>query len=296
MVLLTAEGINLRSLNRKIEKFCYKHPRFGIPNFMLIYVIASAVVFLLCKMDTTNAFLELIYFSPMHILRGQIWRLVTWIFWPSQDSLIFEAIMLLFYYSIGGVVQRQMGTPKFTIYYLLGVIINIVYGFLIYFIADSTVFINATYINLSLFFVYAVLYPENRVYIFFILPVKVKWLAYFDAAYYAYMMIRLIVSGYVFAGLLPLISVINFLLFFGEYLLSRVRRSAPKYNASTINFKRAARAEKRKVDSQPYRHKCSVCGRTDASNPELEFRYCSRCKGYHCFCMEHINNHIHFTE
>ncbi|MBQ8975216.1 MAG: hypothetical protein IJ072_05785 [Oscillospiraceae bacterium] len=286
----------MRSLNRKIEKFCYKHPRFGIPNFMLIYVIASAVVFLLCKMDTTNAFLELIYFSPMHILRGQIWRLVTWIFWPSQDSLIFEAIMLLFYYSIGGVVQRQMGTPKFTIYYLLGVIINIVYGFLIYFIADSTVFINATYINLSLFFVYAVLYPENRVYIFFILPVKVKWLAYFDAAYYAYMMIRLIVSGYVFAGLLPLISVINFLLFFGEYLLSRVRRSAPKYNASTINFKRAARAEKRKVDSQPYRHKCSVCGRTDASNPELEFRYCSRCKGYHCFCMEHINNHIHFTE
>ena len=52
----------------------------------------------------------------------------------------------------------------------------------------------------------------------------------------------------------------------------------------------------REQNSKPYHHKCAVCGRTDADHPELEFRYCSRCAGYHCFCQDHINNHIHFTE
>lgn len=286
----------MKSLNRKIEKFCYNHPHFGIPNFMLIYIIVSAVVYLLCQMDTTYTFYSLLYFHPGLILRGQIWRLVTWIFMPAHDSLIFEAIFLLFYYSIGSTVQSHMGTAKFTIYYLLGVMISVVYGFLTYYAFRSPVILSATFLNLSLFFVYATLYPENKVLLFFFIPIKVKWLAYFDAAYYVYQMVRMFIVGDVATGLFPLIAVLNFLIFFGDYLIGRLRRQAPRYSPNVINFKKAAREEKRKVDAQPYRHKCAVCGRTDVSNPELEFRYCSRCEGYHCFCMDHINNHVHFKQ
>ena len=38
---------------------------------------------------------------------------------------------------------------------------------------------------------------------------------------------------------------------------------------------------------------CTICGKTDTSHPDLEFRYCSRCQGYHCYCQEHISNHTH---
>ena len=44
---------------------------------------------------------------------------------------------------------------------------------------------------------------------------------------------------------------------------------------------------------KPYHHRCTVCGRTDTENPKLEFRYCSRCSGYHCYCEDHISNHAH---
>ena len=130
----------------------------------------------------------------------------------------------------------------------------------------------------------------------FIIPIKVKWLAIADAVYFAFIMLTYIISGRLWAGLLPIIAVLNFLVFFGDYLFGSLKHGSSRYSANTINFKRAAKQAKKNVDSQPYRHKCAVCGRTDVDHPELEFRYCSRCTGYHCFCMDHINSHVHFRD
>ena len=97
-------------------------------------------------------------------------------------------------------------------------------------------------------------------------------------------------------NLLPLIAVLNYLVFFGADLISSISGGSARYRKTTVNFNREKQKIKYEQRQKNYSHKCSVCGRTDTDFPDLEFRYCSRCAGYHCFCEEHINNHVHFTE
>ena len=78
----------------------------------------------------------------------------------------------------------------------------------------------------------------------------------------------------------------------GEFGFAVRHQNSPQ----TIHFKSAVKQQKKKAQQQGYRHKCEVCGRTDADFPDLQFRYCSKCAGYHCFCEDHIFNHTHFTE
>ena len=170
-------------------------------------------------------------------------------------------------------------------------ILTVVYGFVAYAIEKNSILIDAHYIYLSMFFAFATYYPYTQVLLFFFIPIKVKWLALINAALFAYGMVT---RPFPYS-LLPLVAAIAFLLFCGELLLPALRsnRSILK---KKINFRQEVSQIRYEQNSAPYRFQCSVCGRTDVSNPELEFRYCSRCAGYHCFCREHINNHIHFTE
>jgi hypothetical protein len=283
----------LNLFRRSIEKFCYRHPRFGIPRLMLYIVIACAAAFLLYMMDTTNTFLYYIGFSPDHILHGQIWRLITWIFYPSSSNLFLLLVMLYFYYFIGTSLENQWGTGQFTIYYIIGVILTIVYGFVVWLATGVTVMLSSYYLNLSMFFAFAVLFPDQQVLLFFIIPIKIKWLAYLDAALFIY---SVIVDPFPI-NLLPIVAVLNFIIFCGGDLLHSIRRPIRvRTSKQTINFKKAAKKIRHEQHQGNYRHKCCVCGRTDVDYPNLEFRYCSRCAGYHCFCEDHINNHIHFTE
>ena len=159
---------------------------------------------------------------------------------------------------------------------------------------------TAHYLNLSLFFAFATLWPEQRVLLFFVLPVKMKWLAWIDAAFFAYEIISWLVMGYIGVALVPIVAMLNYLVFCGEWLFEFFRpgrvKQAARQKARTIQFKQAAQKVQREQAAAGYTRKCAVCGRTDTDCPELEFRYCSRCAGYHCFCEEHINNHVHFTE
>ena len=126
----------------------------------------------------------------------------------------------------------------------------------------------------------------------FLIPIKIKWLAVANAAYFVYEIFALRFP----LNLLPVVATLNYLLFCGDMLFGSVHFRRPGQIRKTVNFKREAQRIRREQQSAPYRYKCAVCGRTDADHPELEFRYCSRCAGYHCFCQDHINNHIHFTE
>ena len=116
-----------------------------------------------------------------------------------------------------------------------------------------------------------------------------KYLALIDAAYFV---LAVVTNPFPF-NLLPVVAVLNFVIFFAGTLLKILRRRPSR---ATINFRKASRKIRQEQREQLYHHKCSVCGRTDTEYPGLEFRYCSRCVGYHCFCIDHINNHIHFTE
>jgi len=283
----------MRSFSRAIDRFCFKHPKFGVTNLMLYIVIGNAIVYLISMMDRTGQFMSYLYFNAELILRGQVWRLVTFLFIPVNDGILWEAISLYFYYFIGNSLEQYWGSGKFTVYYFFGVIFNIIYGVIVSVIFWGTYIpITAAYINLSMFFAFAMLFPDVPVMVFFILPVKIKWLAWIDAAFFAWAVITTPLP----LNLMPVVAILNFLLFFAGDFYDMFRSGKAANSKQAINFRKAARQAKKNMDSAPYRHKCAVCGRTDVSNPELEFRYCSRCQGYHCFCQDHINNHVHFTE
>ena len=285
-------GAVVKALNRAIERFCHTHRKFGIPRLMLYVVIISAAFYIvaLAGGGQIYSFLE---FDVGLIFRGQIWRLISWIFLPVNYNIFWVVIALSFYYFIASSLEREWGTPKFTLYYFSGVLLNIIYGFVMTYLTGGFGFINPNFLNLSMFFAFAVYYPDCIIRIFLIIPVKAKWIALANAAFFVLSIIFNLVRGQFVLALLPLVALLNFFVFCGYELMAYIRPLKARASPKTISFKRAARKVKRDFEAVPYRHKCEVCGKTDTDSPGLEFRYCSRCNGYHCFCIEHISKHTH---
>ena len=276
-----------RLMKKQIDLFCRKHPNFGIPNLIRYLTIANAVIWLLNMVNPR--ILPYMTFNPYYILHGQVWRLVSFMFIPPSTGVL-AIIAFYFYYFIGTTLEQQWGTARFTIYFFSGVILTVLYGFLVYLIAHMAVSLTAEYIYLSMFFSFAALFPDMQVLLFFIIPIKMKWLALVDAVFF---LIGIFSMPFP-ANLIPLVAILNFFLFCGDDLLHMFGVS--KRSDATVNFRRASKKIRQEQASNLYRHKCAVCGRTDTDYPDLEFRYCSKCVGYHCFCEDHINSHIHFTE
>jgi len=266
---------------------------------MLYIVLISAVMYIIGGAGSgLFAFLGFIpvIFQSGHEFSFQIWRLLTWIFIPLDSNIFFVAISLYFYYFVGSTLEREWGTGKFTIYYFTGVLLNVIYGFISWYALNSFVPLIPYYLNFSMLLAFATLFPDLTVRLFFVIPIKVKWLAILTLVFFLYGIINGIFNEHisVFSALLPVIAVINYILFCGDELLAYIRPLKVRTSPQVVNFKKAAKQVKRELEDKPYRHKCAVCGRTDTEYPDLEFRYCSRCNGYHCFCIDHINNHIHF--
>ena len=292
----------MKAINRAIEKFCHNHRKFGIPGLMKYIVFISGAMFILIWMDSRVIALDFyIRFSPDLILSGEVWRLLTWVFLPTTSNPVFAFIMLLFYYFIGTTLEREWGTPKFTIYYIFGVLLNIIYGFALRYLIGVPGFafmldnvVNVTYLNLTLYFAFAVIYPDFTIRLFFIIPIKMKWAALISAGFFVYTIISNLLAGEIVMAFLPLVALLNFFIICGDDLRSKLRPIKARGKSKFSNFNREAKKAKRNMDNKPFRHQCAVCGRTDTDTPGLEFRYCSRCEGYHCFCIDHINNHVHF--
>ena len=232
-------------------------------------------------------------FVPYYIFHGQIWRLVTFIFVPEGSNLLFVAISLYFYYFIGNALEREWGSARFTVFYGIGVLVNIAVGLVLSFLYGLNYpwpVVSMYYINMSLFFAFAALYPDLQVLLFFIIPVKVKWLAWIDAAFFAWSILSSLFHLNWVGVVLPVVAILNFLLFFSSDAARIFGRVRHRTSRQTINFKKATKEAKK---DKGYLHKCAVCGITDADDPNMEFRYCSKCSGYYCYCMDHINNHVH---
>ena len=280
----------MRAMQQWLDRFCYKHPRLSIPGLMRYIVIGNVLVFLLDLFSTGGYPIatSLLSFSSDAILQGQIWRIITFVFVPATSQNIFLfAITLYFYYFIGNALEREWGSNKFTIFYFFGILLNILVGFLV---GTASMY----YVNMSMFFAFATLYPNLQFLLFFIIPVKAKWLAWAELALSAYDMCKFARYGLWAWALMPVVAVVNYLLFFWDDAMAMLGRSRERmaYRTShqTIQFKKA---QKDIQQRKGYLHKCAVCGITDADDPNMEFRYCSKCNGYYCYCMKHINDHVH---
>ena len=207
---------------RSVERFAYQHPRFGVPNLMR-YIVGGNVLFWLAGVLLRNyTLLSYISFDAAAILHGQVWRLVTFMFYPISGSMLFALLSFYFYYWMGSTLEQYWGTPQFNIFILLGWFFTVVFGFAVYFITGNSPQITGTYLYYSLFFSYATLFPDVQVLLFMLIPVKMKWLAIVDALFFAYA----VVSGFAWfpENLLPLVAVLNYFIFFGAELWQREER------------------------------------------------------------------------
>ena len=290
----------MKKLYDGVQRFCAAHPRFGIPNLMRVIVIGNVAVYvlmLLTQANDANA-LSFLTFNLNALLHGEVWRLVTFVFVPAYSSPFALLISLYFYYWIGSTLERQWGTAKFNLYYISGALLTVL-GVVLASLITGNPYLTAAgtgYVNLSMFFAFAFLFPDTTVLLFFILPVKMKWLAYLDGALFAFDIIRAI-GQHNWAGVvLPVVALLNFAVFIWPEVHYLKERAKYQNSRKTVQFRQAQQQQAKQAQQQGYRHKCAVCGRTDTDYPDLQFRYCSKCVGYHCFCQDHIFNHVHFTE
>ena len=287
----------MRKPANRFEQFCFRHRNKGIPNLMLYICIGAGIVYLMSTVAQNNLLYAVLCFDRNLILQGQIWRLFTYPFTFNNGNILMTLIGLVCYYSLGRAMENIWGTFKFNLFYLTGVILADVYALIFGCQAD------VTYLNMSLFLSYATLYPDAQFLIFFVIPVKAWVLAVLDL-----LTVFLGLFSPFPYSLFGLISLGNYFLFFGKDWVRvfpvswriNARRAAKKAahpKSKTIPFPTAGSYQASHAKPQtPYTHKCTICGRTDVDSPDLEFRYCSRCKGYHCYCSEHISSHAHITE
>ena len=287
----------MKKLRSRFDRFCFRHRDKGIRNLMMYIALGSALVYVMSLVDKTNALYYFLCFDRAAILRGQVWRLFTYALTFDSGNILYTAIGLICYYSLGQAIENNWGTFRFNLFYFTGMLLMDIYCMIF------DLYATVDYLNLSLFLAYATMYPDAQFLLLFIIPVK-AWI-------FALVDLLLVVFGFVMypfpANLFSVISLANYFLFFGKDVLNvipvswrmnarRLFRKGPKkgQKSKTIPFPTAGSYQASvATPKSPYTHKCTVCGRTDISNPELEFRYCSRCKGYHCYCQDHINNHTH---
>lgn len=286
----------MRTLSRWLSRFSYNHPNLSVEG-LIRYVVAGNLLVFMLDLFTHGTSTLWLYFIPQLIFRGQVWRLVTFIFVPMSFSPLSFILTAVFTYFMGSRLEAAWGSARFTLYYGLGVILNIIVGLVIPLINPA--YLGAAtadmhYLHLALFFAYATLYPDLTVLAFFIIPVRMKWLALLDAALFVYGILAYLSYGQFVMALLPVIAIFNYLIFFWDDLMDILgrgkARTVHRHSAQTINFKKA---QKELQQRRGYLHKCSVCGVTDQDDPGMEFRYCSKCSGYYCYCADHINNHTH---
>lgn len=310
----------LKKLRQKFERFCYRHRNIGIPNLMLYIAIGNAIVYLMSEIAYNHTLFNALCFNRDLILQGQVWRLITCVFTSvfSYGNIVFVAVGLLCYYSLGRAIENRWGTFRFNLFYFTGLLLMeafvMIFGNTTFTQGNTTYYLGAeyfanlgNYLNLSLFIAYATLYPDTHFLLFFIIPVKAWIFALFDIVLTAVEIFNL-PMGFFPLNFFPLVALANYFLFFGKDVLNlipitwkanarrlfRSKKGSKKGEPKVIPFPSAGSYEATTASVKaPYTHKCTVCGRTDVSNPELEFRYCSRCNGYHCYCEEHINNHTH---
>lgn len=275
-----------------LDRMEKKLGRYAIHNLSLYLIICYAFGYII---QIVNAdFFAYLTLEPIYIMQGQIWRLVTWILVPPSSMSIFTLLMLYFYYSIGSNMEKVWGAFRYNVYLFSGMLFTILGAFLVfalyyfaYGITPTVIgyFVSTYYVSMSILLAYAATFPNMQiVMILFIFPVpmKVKWLGIL----YGVMMVISALQSNMVGRIMILASLLNFILFF---LTSRNRMYA---SPKEVHRRQVYKQQVKKA--QPItKHKCAVCGRTDASNPELEFRFCSKCNGNYEYCQDHLFTHEH---
>ncbi len=290
-------------MERWLSKMEDKYRDYAIPNLMRYIIVLYALGFIIQYVNPA-IYYNYLSLDASAILHGQIWRLVTFIIDPPSSSLIWIVVSLMLYYFIGNQLEKEWGSFRFNVYYFSGVLFHGIACILAYLVTgENMIFMDTAYLNLSLFMVFAAMFPNVQFYVYFIIPVKGKWLAIIDGIYFGWTILQAFLPAYggdptvgiyyKAHALAAFVSMLNFILFFVSS--GYVKKFDPKQAARKTQYHRKmAEARREHLYAETgTRHRCAVCGRTERDGDDLEFRYCSKCKGNMEFCQDHLFTHQH---
>lgn len=308
-------------MNQWINKLERKFGRFAIPD-LTRYVVGMYCIGAVLGMASEIGFLRIdLYYQWLcldmkAVLHGQVWRLFTYLLEPYGFSsglsfvigVLFLVIQVNLFFLFGRSLEQAWGTFRFNLYFFSGYVLNIVAALFLYFspLHIQIYFSGFQYIYWAMFFAFALIQPDVELLLYFLIPIKVKWLALLDGIYMLYGVISNMIVGirylsmgsyvqmringwmHISQSVAIVIAMANFLVFF---LMTRdFRRISPREQKRKWEYRKKVNAARA---SRGVRHKCAVCGRTQEEFPNLEFRYCSKCNGNYEYCSEHLFTHEH---
>ncbi len=303
------------------SKFERKFGKYAVQNLPL-YLILGYVIGYIIQIINPEMY-EYLSFDPFMICRGQVWRIITWILSPPMELGIFTIIMLILYYQLGRGLESVWGTYRFNVYIFSGMIFTMIGAMLLYLIlylmihagilfpADMAWMVSGNnqdmlyrslgaiigncvstyYINMSIFLAYAITYPQERLLLYFLIPVRMKW---FGILYGVLILVNVYDAfrANTLYGIIILVLVFASLLNFILYMLKR-KNLGKQQKKRRQEYRQSIRRAAPVMRENGARHKCVVCGRTELDDPNLTFRYCSKCSGNKEYCQDHLFTHEH---
>lgn len=291
-----------------MDKLERKFGKYAIKNLPLILIACYGIGYILEIADRQGVIMQFICLNPVLILKGQVWRLFTWLLIPPERFDFFTIIMLLFYYSIGKTLEKVWGAFRYNVYIISGLLFTIVGSFALLGILKAfpsmmiysndialemqycgCYYFSTYFINMSIFLAFACTFPDNMVLLMFFIPIKMKWLG----IAYGVLLIYQVLAGDAYIRVVIIVSLLNFLLFF--FLYRKKNKQTVKDMFEQTRRRQAYEQKMRAAtqDVQMSKHRCAICGRTEQDNPDLQFRFCSKCNGNYEYCNDHLFTHTH---
>ena len=271
-----------------LDKMERRFGRYAIRNLTMYLLAGYAIGYLLSF--TMPQLLTYFTLEPALILKGQVWRLLSWVIIPPNDNIIFVIFMMLLYYSLGNTLESYWGAFRYNVYIFSGILFTVIGAFIVNgLIGGITGFgslYSTYYINMSIFLACASIMPDYQLLLYGIIPIKMKWLAVLDVVLLAVDAVQ----GGLIIRIVIIASLLNFIIFF--FCNRNLRGHSPKQAARRKKFqKQISRPQNQYAGGA--KHRCAVCGGTELDNPTLEFRYCSKCNGNYEYCQDHLFTHEH---
>jgi len=263
-----------KELMKLLDKLERKYRGLAVSNITLYLIMGQAMFFVFAL--SGRFILGRVVLIPNLVLAGEWWRLITFLFIPPLTNPIFAFFAWYLFYLMGSALENHWGAFRYNMFLLIGYLVTVAVSFIMPSYAATNLFIGG-----SVFLAFAFLFPDFQLYVLFILPVKIKWLALLTWIGYAYQ----ILVGSWSSRLLVLASISNFLIFFGNDIFWKIKTGRRQMSLQAGKLSRGA---------EPF-HRCAVCHITDQTHPGMEFRYCPECNGLG-YCKNHIESHEHVTK
>jgi hypothetical protein len=272
-----------------IDRLEAKYGRYAVPNLTVFLIVGQVLAYLANSAPGAagrGPLLGSILFEPDKVLAGEWWRLVTFLFTPPSTNPLFAFFFWYLFYLMGTTLEANWGALRYNLYLLLGYAASVVMAFVAWFAAGvpgesaSNAFLYGT-----VFLAFARLYPDFVMYIFFILPVKIRWLAILTWIMYG---ATILFARDWMAPAMVVAATFNYLVFFGRDVMHDM-----KHRHRRMQFQSRSLHGGNVKGGRKMNHECRVCGLSSADSPKTQFRYCSECGGDYCYCPEHLANHEH---